>query len=101
MKPVPGSTGNIEKKSLMARASHAWVSRWAQKPQATRPVWGGEFRLAVWLARRTVASVIGTHHFGEPWGGKGLVWGSLLLYTRPRLALAPGWPGSQLDLSQY
>lgn len=32
MKPVPGSTGNIEKRSLKVSASCAWVSRCAQEP---------------------------------------------------------------------
>lgn len=48
-----------------------------------------------------MASEIAAHYFWEPWGGKELALGSLLLHTKLRLALAPGWPGSQLELSQY
>lgn len=52
----------------MVRASHACVGKQVG-PEATRPVWGGGSRLALGLTRRTVASMIGTHHFGKPWGG--------------------------------
>lgn len=66
MKPVPGSTGNIEKRSLMVRASCVWVSRWAQKPPDQSGEQGSG-RLYDWQRRR-VASVIGAHHSGEPRG---------------------------------
>lgn len=76
MKPVPGSTGNIEKRSLMVKASRAWVSRWAQK--SPRLVWGVGFRLAVWLAKDSSGQFDQNSSFWGALGWKGAGLGILV-----------------------
>ena len=99
---VPGTTGNIRKMVPTSKNSRwEFLTRWARSHPATcRSAGNGGCRLGWALARGRQFPVI-AHYLWEPRGRKGAEFGALLHHSRLRSALAPGWPGSQLELSQY